>query len=365
MNDHCLIKRPKKQAAKEASGAHIFLAEEIGDARLRCAQLKKYIDRALQLIEKSPQRDHFFEVAGNLINNIPDTLLRLDKALGASAMAISRMQFEEIKDELLPEKVDELESALEDTRVRRVVRRTQQAKDKQPMKRTEAIARLNKIAASVEAGSALDASAVTSLIADLEGPVTKTASSGNKTAKEIRKISNSLGRKGSKLSPMKAAQLLRGLLTMGDVRVASDDFLATSEPVAATGPTATVEPFASSEKSSEESLAAEAKRSRFETNKPADPTENMDEGDADKWKIEHLKNKDNFTSDDQPKEASSGAMHDLVKKLNEGADEKKFYSLIEAALGKGRITQKEFRQLESEAEEFFDPNYKTASKWKS
>ena len=33
---------------------------------------------------------------------------------------------------------------------------------------------------------------------------------------------------------------------------------------------------------------------KFEEGKPADPTENMSPEDAEKWKVEHLKNKDNF-----------------------------------------------------------------------
>lgn len=37
------------------------------------------------------------------------------------------------------------------------------------------------------------------------------------------------------------------------------------------------------------------KTSKFEEGKPADPTDNMSEEDAKKWRIEHLKNKDNFT----------------------------------------------------------------------
>lgn len=41
---------------------------------------------------------------------------------------------------------------------------------------------------------------------------------------------------------------------------------------------------------------SEEKLSRFEEGKPADPTENMSEEDAAKWKTEHENNKDNFKS---------------------------------------------------------------------
>jgi len=42
--------------------------------------------------------------------------------------------------------------------------------------------------------------------------------------------------------------------------------------------------------------AAEEKQTKFEEGKPADPTEQMSPEDAKKWKLEHLKNKDNFKS---------------------------------------------------------------------
>jgi len=102
----------------------VFLQEELGDARLRCAQLKKYIHDATQLVEKSDHRDHLFEVAGNLIYGVPDTLMKLDKALDATALAAARLDYEEIKNGLRPEKADELEMALEETRLRYLNRRS-------------------------------------------------------------------------------------------------------------------------------------------------------------------------------------------------------------------------------------------------
>jgi hypothetical protein len=116
--------KPAAGRPKEASGLLVYLMEELGDARLRCAQLKKYVKDATDLIEKSEHRDHFFEVAGNLIWGIPDVLLRLDKALDATAMAAARLDYEEIKNGLRPEKAEELESVMNDTRLRYLNRRS-------------------------------------------------------------------------------------------------------------------------------------------------------------------------------------------------------------------------------------------------
>lgn len=109
---------------KEASGIMVYLIDELGDARLRCAQLKKYVKEATDLIEKSEHRDHFFEVAGHLIHGVPDTVMRLDNALDAAAMAASRLDYDEIKNSLKPEKADELENVLGDVRMRYLNRRS-------------------------------------------------------------------------------------------------------------------------------------------------------------------------------------------------------------------------------------------------
>jgi hypothetical protein len=114
----------KAAADKVAAGITVYLLEELGDARLRCAQLKKYVKEATDLIEKSPQRDHFFEVAAHLIHGIPDALFKMEKALDASALAAARLDYEEIKDTLKPEKADELEDALQDVRLRYLKRRS-------------------------------------------------------------------------------------------------------------------------------------------------------------------------------------------------------------------------------------------------
>src|SRR5580698_672626 len=123
--DGCMHGRGEaRQRVKSAAGISIFLLEELGDARLRHAQLKKYIDEAITLIEKSPQRDHFFEVAGHLLHGIPECLLKMGKALDTAALAAARLDYEEIKGDLKTEKVEELEKALEEVRIRQIRRRS-------------------------------------------------------------------------------------------------------------------------------------------------------------------------------------------------------------------------------------------------
>jgi hypothetical protein len=106
------------------SGIIVYLQEELTDARLRCEQLKKYIAEAVKLIQASEHRDHFHEVAGHLLHGIPDTLFKLDKALSATALAATRLDYESLKQALKPEKAEELERVLEDARITHPQRRS-------------------------------------------------------------------------------------------------------------------------------------------------------------------------------------------------------------------------------------------------
>ena len=100
------------------AGATIYIQEELSDARLRCDELKNYIVRALDLVHASTKRDHLYAVAGDIIHAVPETILKLERALGAVSMAVNKVDYEEQRQILRPEKVDELERVLEDVRVR-------------------------------------------------------------------------------------------------------------------------------------------------------------------------------------------------------------------------------------------------------
>jgi len=152
----------------KTASAMVYMIEELGDARLRCDQLLRYIERAVQLIEKSSHRDHFFEVAGDLIRAVPETTFKLHKALQAVALAADRLDYEEIKQDLRPEKVEELERVLKDVRIRHVQRRSD------PMKPSEAMQTLRSLAARTKESGVLPLEDTLKLITALEA--------GNKTA---------------------------------------------------------------------------------------------------------------------------------------------------------------------------------------
>ena len=105
-------------SSSKTASATLYIQEELSDARLRTDELKHYIVRALDLVHKSNQRDHLYEVAGDIIHAVPECLLKIERALGAASMALNKVDYEEQRQILRPEKVDELERVLEEVRLR-------------------------------------------------------------------------------------------------------------------------------------------------------------------------------------------------------------------------------------------------------
>ncbi len=101
----------------------VYIQEELSDARLRLDELKGYTVRAMDLINGSSKKDHLYAVAGDLMQVIPGTILKAERAIEAAAMAVNKLDYEDLRQTLRPEKVDELERVLEDVRMR-IPRRT-------------------------------------------------------------------------------------------------------------------------------------------------------------------------------------------------------------------------------------------------
>lgn len=197
---------------KTASRILIYLTEELGDARLRAAQLQKYVADATDLIEKSAHRDHFFEVAGHLIHGIPQTVFKLSKALDASALAAARLDYEEIKQGLKPEKADELEAVMEDTRLRYLNRRSHE----EPMKPKQASDILLALADRTKEAGRVPVTPLLQLIASLEAPTGRVASDAAAMAQKaeacFRAASEAILTPGKEPSRMELASLLRRVL---------------------------------------------------------------------------------------------------------------------------------------------------------
>ncbi len=103
------------------------MVDELSGARLSCERLKGLLHEALEIVRTSPDRDRVFEVAGHLLRSIPEELVKLERGIEATALAASRLDYEELKSGLQDSKVEELERSLSDARVPSIPRRSGQA----------------------------------------------------------------------------------------------------------------------------------------------------------------------------------------------------------------------------------------------
>ena len=110
--------------SRTASAAAIaYVQEELARARTASERIKRSVVQAMRLIQSSGQRDHFYAVAGDLIYDVPKAMQDLESALDTAAMAVNKIDYEELRQVIRPDKVDELEAVLEEVRLR-VPRRT-------------------------------------------------------------------------------------------------------------------------------------------------------------------------------------------------------------------------------------------------
>ena len=181
--------------------AMIYLVEELGDARLRCDQLTRYIAEAVKLINKSDHRDHFFEVAGHLLQGIPETAFKLQKALQAVALAADRIDYEELKLELRPEKVEELEKVLKEVRIHQVQHRSET-----PMTPKQVATQLRTLAKTAREEGCLPIHEIAALVGKLD--TNRVAGAPVSAADALDRIAESLETAKDKPSRIQLANLL-------------------------------------------------------------------------------------------------------------------------------------------------------------
>lgn len=72
----------------------------VNAARVEAHRLHQMVEKALQLIEKSPQKEHLYQVAGDLIVGLPKYLTELENQLDETSYALSVMGRDHLKDRL-------------------------------------------------------------------------------------------------------------------------------------------------------------------------------------------------------------------------------------------------------------------------
>lgn len=261
------------------AGLTVYLMEELTDARMRCDQLKRYVAQAVKLINDSEKKDHFFEVAGNLLYGIPETLFKLDKALDATALAATRLDYEELKQQLKPEKAEQLEQVLNDVRIRHIERRSEPSLQGKTAMRTFKAAAKGRISSALRRiADEVDAARIAPEEASLR--IQRVLMALSQTAEQAVQAVGPL-QAGSREEVMKGFKSANPDLSDEELNEIADQWEKNKDVVK--------DKAAADAKQSEED-----KKSKFEEGKPADPTENMSPEDAKTWKEEHDKNKDQF-----------------------------------------------------------------------
>jgi hypothetical protein len=86
--------------AKESQVIWALLAEGLGSARLEAHRLRHLATRALKLIEASPEKDHLYQVAGDIIQIAPKRIEDLERHLDRLSYVLSQMGKEHLRERL-------------------------------------------------------------------------------------------------------------------------------------------------------------------------------------------------------------------------------------------------------------------------
>lgn len=105
-------------ANRTAAAPTAFIQEELSRSRLAVDELKNCIVAAMNLVNASSKRDHLYGVAGDIISIAPRALLKLERSVNSAALAVSKLDYEELRQTIRPDKVDELERILDDVRLK-------------------------------------------------------------------------------------------------------------------------------------------------------------------------------------------------------------------------------------------------------
>lgn len=89
----------QKQANTSDAG-WALITQGVTAARVDAHRLRKLLSQAQNLIEKSPHKDHFYQVAGDLIMGVPGALDRLERALDRTSYALAKIGEDHLKDRL-------------------------------------------------------------------------------------------------------------------------------------------------------------------------------------------------------------------------------------------------------------------------
>lgn len=87
-----------RKAGSQAGWA--LIAGGVNAARVEVHRLHQLVAKVLRLVEKSPEKEHLYQIAGDLITSIPKRIERIEQQLDETGYALSLMGKEHLKDRL-------------------------------------------------------------------------------------------------------------------------------------------------------------------------------------------------------------------------------------------------------------------------
>lgn len=88
-----------KQANSSAAG-WALITEGVTASRVEAHRLRKLLQQSLSLVEVSSEKEHLYQVAGDLIMSIPKALERLERNLDRTSYALAVIGEDHLKDRL-------------------------------------------------------------------------------------------------------------------------------------------------------------------------------------------------------------------------------------------------------------------------
>jgi hypothetical protein len=87
-----------KKAGSQAGFA--LISGGVADVRVQVHVLHQLVNKVLRLVESSSAREHLYQVAGDLIMNIPTRISRIEDRLDETSYALALMGEDHLKDRL-------------------------------------------------------------------------------------------------------------------------------------------------------------------------------------------------------------------------------------------------------------------------
>ncbi len=94
-----------------------LLRKYVSDSRVNMIEIKKMTQRALDLINKSVKKDHFYMIAGDVIDQLPEKIIELEKNLMITSSILDKVDSDNVKTIIKPDEITKVEELVDNVRI--------------------------------------------------------------------------------------------------------------------------------------------------------------------------------------------------------------------------------------------------------